>query len=259
MELNTNAVKLTFDEQSKKLFSDGQEVPFSVRKLSEMKKVLFNREFLTDNNKDIILYRMFRNAGVDKNPSIFRAHNIRYDVTVIENYNLGGEFNKTLGHYHPIADKGLGYPELYEVISGDVVYLLQKKNDDGSYDARLVHAKSGQKVIMPPNYGHISINVGDGPLIEANLVNSTFQSEYKPIEDMAGGALYLLEKGNIVVNSNYKDVSVKHEEAPKLDFLDPSKSIYDEYLMHPEHFIFLNKPEFLLWKHDAWDIESQAF
>lgn len=103
MKLSVKAVDLEFDESERKLFADGIEVPFSVRKVGEMKDVLFNREFIGSKNKNDILYRMYRAAGVDKNATIFSAHNIRYDVTVIENYDLGGEFTKTLGHYHPTA------------------------------------------------------------------------------------------------------------------------------------------------------------
>ena len=259
MKLNVKAVDLEFEEKERKLFAEGKEIPFSVRKVSEMKDVLFNKDFVNAKNKNDILYRMYRAAGVDKNATVFSAHSIRYDVTVIENYDLGGEFTKTLGHYHPFVEKGLAYPELYEVLSGEVVYLLQKKNDDGSFDLELVHAKAGDKVMMPPNYGHFSINVGKDLLIEANLVNSTFSSDYKSVQAMGGGALFLLKNGNIVVNKNYKETSLKHTDAEKIPFLDYSKSIYDEYISHPDHFIFLNKPEFLLWKHDFWDIESQDF
>lgn len=259
MKLNTLAVNLEFDENERKLFADGKEVPFSTRKVGEMKDVIFNKEFINIKNRNDVLYRMYRAAGVDKNATVFSAHNIRYDVTVIENYDLGGEFTKTLGHYHPLVEKGLAYPELYEVISGEVIYLLQKRNEDGSFDLQLVHAKAGDKVIMPPNYGHFSINVGSDVLIEANLVNSTFDSDYKAVQKMGGGALFLLKNGNMVLNRNYAEISLKHSEAEKIPFLDYSKSIYDEYISHPEHFIFLNKPEFLLWKHDSWDIETQEF
>lgn len=259
MKLNVNAVDLEFDEDNRKLFADGVEVPFSVRKVSEMKDVLFNKEFITPKNKNDILYRMYRGAGVDKNATVFSAHNIRYDVTVIENYDLGGEFTKTLGHYHPVVKDGLAYPELYEVISGEVVYLLQKRNEDNSYDLQLVHAKAGDKVIMPPNYGHFSINIGEGLLIEANLVNSTFKSNYKPVQEMGGGAVFLLKNGNVILNKEYKETTLKHMEAEKIPFLDYTKSIYDEYIAHPEHFIFLNKPEFLFSTHDSWDIETQDF
>jgi glucose-6-phosphate isomerase len=259
MKLNVNAVDLEFNEDERKLFADGNEVPFSVRSVGEMKDVIFNKEFITPKNKNDIIYRMYRGAGVDKNSTVFSAHNIRYDVTVIENYDLGGEFTKTLGHYHPIVRNGLAYPELYEIISGEAVYLLQKKNEDGSFDLQLVHAKKGDKVIMPPNYGHFSINIGSGLLIEANLVNSTFDSDYKSVQKMGGGAIFLLRNGNAVLNRGYRETTLKHGDAEKIPFLDYSKSIYDEYISHPEHFIFLNKPEFLFSKHDQWDIETQNF
>lgn len=261
MKLNVKATDLEFDEKKNKLYSDGHEIESSVRQLSEMKDVIFNKNFINDKNKDDILYYMFRAAGQYKNDTIFQAHNMRYDVTVVMPYDLGGEFNKTLGHYHPICNKeeGLSYPELYEVISGDALYLLQKYENDGSYDVKLIRARKGDKVIMEPNYGHITMNLGKKPLVMANLVNSTFKSNYDPIKEMGGGALFVTNKKKIIYNTNYKEVSVKELDAPKLDFLNPDKSIYDEYIANPEHFIFLNRPEYLLWKQDNWSVKSQMF
>ncbi len=259
MKLNTNAVELTFDESERKLYADGVEVPFSVRRLGDLKDVIFNRNFINKNNENDILYRMYRNAGVSKNATVFEAHNIRYDVTVIEKYDMGGEFNKTLGHYHPECDNGLDYPEIYEVLYGEVLYLLQKRYEKGVYDTVLIHAKKGDKVIMPPNYGHISINIGKTMLIEANLVNSTFQSEYDPIKEKRGGTVYVTDKKDIVINHNYEDVTLSYKDAERIGSLDYSKSLYDEYIAHPEHFIFLNRPEYLMWKHSSWEISSQHF
>ncbi len=259
MKLNVKAVDLEFDEKSKKLYSEGEEVRSSVRRLDEMRDVIFNKNFINDKNKNDILYYMFRAAGQNMNDSVFEAHNMRYDVTVMNVYDLGGEFNKTLGHYHPVAVQNLAYPELYEVISGEVLYILQKVCDDGHYDVKLIHAKAGDKVIMEPNYGHISINIGKKPLVEANLVNARFESIYEPIRKAGGGAVYVTDKKRVILNKNYSNVSITHINAPKIDFLDENKSIYDEYLAHPEHFIFLNNPEFLLWKHDAWELSSQHF
>ncbi|MCL4399402.1 glucose-6-phosphate isomerase [Candidatus Parvarchaeota archaeon] len=259
VELNPRLARLDFDERSNRLFSGGTEIVPSVRRLSEMKDVLFNKNFINRKNQNDVLYYMYRNAGVDKNPTVFQAHTIRYDVTAIMDYDLGGEFNKTLGHYHPIAENGLSYPELYEVLYGEVMYLLQKKQDDGSYDVMLIRAKKGDKVIMPPNYGHISINIGKSVLIEANLVNSTFKSDYKSISSMGGGAVYVTNNKDVIINKAYSGkVSITYKDAAKPGFLGEG-SIYDEYVSHPEHFRFLNRPDFLLWKHDEWEIESQSF
>ena len=105
MKLNVKAVDLEFDEKERKLFVDGREIPFSVRKVSEMKDVLFNKEFINGKNKNDVIYRMYRAAGVAKNATVFSAHNIRYDVTVIENYDLGGGVYKDIGALSPFGRK----------------------------------------------------------------------------------------------------------------------------------------------------------
>lgn len=259
MKINVSAVRIEFDEKTKSLYAEGAEIQPSIRKLGDMKDVLFNQNFINDKNKEDELYRSFRAAGQNKNNTIFEAHKMRYDVTVMDVYDLGGEFNKTFGHYHPLVVQNLGYPEIYEVISGEVIYVMQKRYEDLHYDVKLVHAKAGDKVIMEPNYGHISVNIGKKPLVEANLVNSTFNSDYDSIRQMRGGAVYITDKKSVIINKNYRNVSISHLEAPKIDFLTQGKSLYDEYIAHPEHFRFLNNPEFLLWKHDEWELSSQHF
>ena len=246
MKISSNLLDLEFDENGMSLKCDGVNLAADIRRLNEMSDVLFNRTFINTSNKNDPLYYMFRGVGFDKNSSVFEAHTIRYDITVLNHYDLGGEFNKTLGHYHPIVEDSLSYPEIYEVLYGEVLYILQRANEDGSYDVKLIHAKKGDRVIMLPNYGHITVNVGSGILIEANLVNSTFKSNYNPMKQKRGGAVYVLGNNNIVMNRNYNDLKVDYSEATKIDFLDYSRpTIYDEYVAHPEHFEFLNKPSLL--------------
>ncbi|MDP8012489.1 MAG: glucose-6-phosphate isomerase family protein [Nanoarchaeota archaeon] len=246
MKIECKNLSLDFEEKTNKLICDGEEVESSVRRLNEMKNVLFNKNFINRGNQNDILYYMFRGTGYGKNSPVFDAHTIRYDITVIMPYDLGGEFNKTEGHYHPIAEGKLSFAEIYEILSGEATYLLQKDNGDGSFDVKVVSAKAGDRVIMPPNYGHISINTGEEPLIEANLVNSTFQADYKSIAKMGGGALYFMRNRNVLLNRNYEKLSISYEEATKIDFLDYNyPTLYDEFIAHPEHFEFLNHPSLL--------------
>ncbi|MEM0124504.1 MAG: glucose-6-phosphate isomerase family protein [Candidatus Micrarchaeaceae archaeon] len=243
MKIEAGSLDIDFDKEKRRLFVDGKEAKFSSRTVSDMKNVLFNRQFLNESNRNDILYRMYRGVGSER--SEFRANRIRYDITVMEDYNLGGEFTKTFGHYHPIAEDGLAYPEIYEILYGKATYILQKPKEDGSFDVEVIKAKEGDKVIMTPNYGHFTINVGNDILIEANLVNSDFESYYKPVEEMGGAAVFLLRDGRIVVNSNYRNFSFRKIDAGKVKFLDDSKSIYDEFVSKPEDFAFLNKPSLL--------------
>jgi len=48
----------------------------------------------------------------DEDREWLRTHAIRYDITVILPADIGGEYVKTKGHYHPENSTGTGYTEL---------------------------------------------------------------------------------------------------------------------------------------------------
>jgi glucose-6-phosphate isomerase len=133
------------------------------------------------------------------------SHSQRYDITVIPPYDLWGEWAKTKGHYHPVNPAGVGYPEIYEVLAGRAHYLLQTKAAD---DVVLIGAEAGDLVIIPPDYGHITINPSaNHPLVMANIVSTAFESEYADYERMRGAAYYELTTGKFVKNPEYGDVA----------------------------------------------------
>ena len=199
-----------------------------------LKKVVKDPTIITEENKDTILYDMYR--------AIYEDEDLRYDITVIPPAMLGTEYVKTTGHFHP----GL-YPEVYEVLNGEAYYLLQKK--DGS-DFIIVHARKGDKVVIPPNYGHITVNAGKKTLVMANWVSNRFKSEYGEIKKKRG-AMYYLEEGEngelkITRNPNYEDVPGIQVMRPA-DLIDrfglernvPMYSLISEA---PEKLDFLNNP-----------------
>ncbi|WP_437344448.1 glucose-6-phosphate isomerase family protein [Methanoculleus frigidifontis] len=66
---------------------------------------------------------------------------------------------------HLLAPAGIGYPELYQVLAGEAHYLLQRKDLS---DGVVVTAKVGEFVLIPPGYGHVTINPGQEDLVMAN-------------------------------------------------------------------------------------------
>ncbi|MFH0818231.1 MAG: glucose-6-phosphate isomerase family protein [Candidatus Micrarchaeota archaeon] len=196
MKLNIFGLSLEYTGGT--LYSDDNPVKPDIRTLGQMKKVLFDPE-AGKGDSSTPLYHMYRDLA----PKL-KIDGFRYDVTIILPMNLGTEFNKTLGHYHPQAVAGLSYTELYNVLEGEAHYLLQRKGLEGVIDdAILIKAKKGDAVPMPPNYGHITINPGKEPLIMSNLVFPDFSSEYKEYEKNRGGAYYELSNGKIVPNPAY--------------------------------------------------------
>jgi glucose-6-phosphate isomerase len=67
----------------------------------------------------------------------------------------------------------------------------------------LVDAHEKDIVIIPPGYGHVTINAGNSDLIVANLVSSAFESEYGEYEKKQGAAFYELADGTFIKNPAY--------------------------------------------------------
>jgi glucose-6-phosphate isomerase len=137
------------------------------------------------------MYRDLSLSRADKEKLL--QQDLRYDITIIPPNMLGCEYIKTAGHYHPLVSGGcITYPELYEVIEGEAVYLLQ--NQDLS-DVVAVYASAGDKVLVPPGYGHITINRSNKTLKMANYVARNFSSLYDPIRENGGGAYFFTRDG----------------------------------------------------------------
>ena len=178
----------------------------TVRMLFDLKDVLYDREWLlkADNFE---LYYMYRELSLGKNDALaMKEHGLRYDITVIPPRMLGCEYVKTAGHYHPDAPgKAITYPEVYEVLNGEAEYMMQKLENDKIEDVILVKAKPGDKVIIPPGYGHLTINASNKVLKMANWVAKDFDSIYSPIREKGGGAYFILKDG-IIKNPKYIDL-----------------------------------------------------
>ncbi len=216
------------------LFVDGKQHPRDTRTLSQMRSVLKD-----DVPGDNDVYYMYRN--------IHKKNNIRYDITLILPDALGSECAKTHGHYHPQSEDGKSYPEIYQVLKGSALFILQKKNPTGTVDVIVVDANEGDVVLMPPDYGHISINKGNTPLVMANLVYEKFESEYGDVKGNKGAAYYYTTDHQLVQNPSYlvnKNSRISAGELCKRYKID-SKDILAEFLENQEKFDYLKKPGLL--------------
>jgi len=192
------------------------------------------------------LYSMYRDVAKSETDRIWlHSHTVRYDITVIPPADIGGEYVKTKGHYHPDTSAGVGYPELYEVIDGIAHFLLQKKILD---DIVLVEAEKGDIFFIPPGYGHVTINPSqDKTLILANLVSTAFVSDYSVYEALHGAAYYELTGNNLIPNPHYPQIPPPRKiksPASLLPTFGTVGSLYDtvgnavipDMLNHPEKY-----------------------
>ncbi len=188
------------------------------------------------------VYFMYRDlARTSADRSWLHRQGIRYDLTVIPPKTLCGEYVKTKGHYHPDSPGGEGYPELYEVLSGEACYLLQ---DRPVHDVILVRASEGDKVLVPPGYGHVTINASSKTLIMANLVARGFTGEYESYEQHHGAAYYMMLGEQMMENTHYSGVPALREGCPLEDRsgIVTGNSLYEQVALRVD-LQFLTRPE----------------
>jgi len=173
----------------------------SVRTIAEMRPVLADPSC----EGHAPLYFMYRDlAKSDADRRWLQSQKLRYDLTVIPPCTLCGEWVKTKGHYHPKNPAGIGFPEVYEVLEGEAKYLLQSQKLD---DVVMISAHAGDIVVIPPEYGHISINPSaDKALAMANIVSTAFESEYGEYETLHGAAYYAMSNGRLQKNPHYPKI-----------------------------------------------------
>jgi glucose-6-phosphate isomerase len=230
---------------SKILKFGSKKVEPEVRTLMEMKEVIYDKKWFSK-SENFLIYFMYRNLALnERDRKKLERYKIRYDITLIPPKMLGCEYVKTLGHYHPLVKKTkVSYPEIYEVLGGKAHYLLQNSIEGEVRDVILIEAIKGDVVLIPPGYGHITINPSKSEELKmANLVCREFSSLYEPIKERGGGAYFELEQG-WMKNENYSNLPEMRflKTTPKLKEIF-SKNIYELFIEEPEKFEFLTKPQ----------------
>lgn len=230
MDINYEGLNLHLDNY--KLYLDNEEMKADYRKFSELNDVLMEKT-----NEEGIAYYMYRGICNKKDYEIFKKYEIRFDITILIPKLFGIEYNKTYGHYHPKNNRGYSYPELYEVIYGRAIFLLQS---DDFKKVFIIDAKEGDQIFIYPNFGHVTINFSENkPLIISNLVYTGFSSDYSIFRKKNGAIYYITRKG-LIKNKNY-------EEEPEIIRIKAGKlfedNLYLEFVNDPENFLFLKDIE----------------
>jgi glucose-6-phosphate isomerase, archaeal len=191
------------------------------------------------------LYAMFRDlVKTPQDRWWMKQNGLRYDITIIPPQVICGEYVKTKGHYHPANPAGVGFPEIYEVLEGRAHYLLQRED---LTDVALIDAKAGDVVVVPPGYGHVTINpTEDETLHMANIVSGRFASDYRKYVEGKGAAYYEMADGSIVKNRAYGKVpSLRRVNAGRIQTKKAGITFPLYHLIEQRRSIlaFLNNPE----------------
>lgn len=202
------------------------------------------------------LYYIYRGVMRRKDESLFRRIGLRFDITVIFPGKVGDEYVRTIGHEHPVSpfsSLGLTYPEAYEVLAGEATYLMQKVTGAGRVeDVIVIQAQRGEKALIPPGYGHVTINLTDEILVMSNLVESSFASKYERFKERGPAYYVLVGKEDFQMNPHYEKLPplrfLAAREFPEMGIVK-NTPLYSSFLHQPERFHYLVNPDQLayLW------------
>ncbi len=112
------------------------------------------------------------------------------NITILLPQMLDQEYAKTYGHYHLNQSE-----ELYQIIYGEGLVLLQKKNSQGELtEINLVTAFKGETVKIPGDCGHALINIGRSLLITVDNYDSEKEvHDYDSITVKHGLGYYIVK------------------------------------------------------------------
>ncbi len=216
----------------------------AARTLYQMREVLLDKDIKQPQE----LYFMYRDIYRLSDKPLLEKNKLRYDATVIKPDYLGRELMKTAGHYHPGS-----FGELYEVVYGRCFCLLQRSNPSNHKiieEVILVEARKGQKIVIPPGFGHTLINPGPEILVTSNWVSSQFASEYDLYQKAQGAAYFMIkekEKFTFMPNKYFQKLdAIKFvKPAPHLDKfgLREDEPIYPLIVQDARKLDFLNNPQ----------------
>ena len=215
--------------------------------------------FADEKNLDLSekVYDVYRGIRYPEDEDLLNKKDFRYDITIIMDGSVNGECKKTSGHFHGFNSQRTNtYPEVYEVIHGSALYVLQKgENFEHDFeniilqDVVLAVVEAGQSIIIPPNYGHCSINIGQGSMVFSNLAYVSCPVHYDAVQHYHGMSYYVVNDDNKIeakLNDRYANVPkakfarVKENKHLGIQFGLP---VYKSYQQNPDAFDFLGNPD----------------
>ncbi len=226
------------------------------RTLHDLEPFLASVESRAATGPNPVVYTVYRDVRRPGDEATLRNAGLRFDLTVIAAGATIGrrEFSRTAGHYHaPPPAGGAPFPEVYEVVAGRAYWLIQRpESDDPAVleEIYAVEAGPSEKAVMPPGFGHVSVNAFSGPLVLANWVAADVGYDYEPYRRLRGGGYWFLEgtlPGTIefIPNPAYRQlpalVKLRPREVPALGLVrrQPAYALAREL----NRLTFLRDPE----------------
>ena len=242
----TSTLDISFDDNTQKLLY-GSDIVIEetlVRKLKDMRPLFKDA---TDYDDDLALYYMYNNIYRPEHKQLFADFGVKYEYTLLLPLVLNGECVKAHGHVHGISPvTKTNFLEIYEVLGGSGYFQLFKIAD-AVCEVVLVKVETGDFVVIPPGYYHLSINTGDIPFNFGDLIVLNPLSDYGLLKEFAGAPLFCMKDQNGVIsfesNPNYRDKTLEVQTVTAAtvpwDIPLTKEPLYAHFVADPHYFAIL--------------------
>lgn len=199
---------------------------------------------------DAVQYWMYNGITLLEHADSFAQNSIQYELTLLHPQRLGRERSKTFGHIHTFPsdrESRVNYAEVCEVLAGEAIFLMQTLDLDNRLARHCVavRAKVGDKVILPPNTHHLTINASNEPLLFSDLISVHTRGDYSGMSAMHGAAYLYTDEW--IANQQYQHF----EDVGELELIDaieyPALNLTREV---PLYELIWRSPDLLGWLDD---------
>jgi len=152
---------------------------------------------------------------------LIKQNKIRPDITLLFSGTVADELIRTEGHEHLS-----NFPEIYETVYGRGGYLLFKSDGDEVKDVMFVVSEKGDHVVFPPGYKHISVNIGETPLVMTDWVSTEASPNFDYIRKHNGGPYWVVKKEKRGKKDGvYSDKNPRYKKNTKLRVIKPADEV----------------------------------
>lgn len=173
-----------------------------------------------------------------------------FGVVVYAEGRLGVEPVRSQGHVHAISPHcGWSTPELFEIWQGRAIIYGQEHSGDDPGRCIAIHAKPGDKVVIPPSWAHYVVNADpNSRLIFGAWCDREYGFDYVQMRAHHGLAWFPLftnaEEIHWEPNPRYSSskLAIRNaREYPELG-LASSRSIYESFRSNPDSMQWVSDP-----------------
>ncbi len=228
--------------------SDMHGVPSEQRKLDAVRASLMDPQCAGPD----LLYTIYMDFCREADRARILADGLLYGGVIYTAGAMGREFVRSQGHRHTRNAHGVSFPEVYEFWHGRGLLYMQKEVGPQITDCRVIECGPGDVAIVPPDWVHLTVNVGQGPLAFGAWCARGQGFDYEGVRRLRGGAWYFLVDGTRVPNPRYtrvaEPVPQPVRDYPEFDLVQ-QRPVYEQYLERTARLRFMSHPhEFM----DEW-------